>query len=246
MMNRNWAKGIGGAMAMSGALALAASGAGATTTGASGASGATPNSFTQAQQQLEKQLANRSTQLQHLVADVAGAKSLTTADANILNARLSTEAASITALIAKVPTDTKRAELNSDRAAMLKDNRVYAVMTPQVFVTIGADTAGAQAAVLTGNEPALASEVASIGVGMPGYRNALDHYNNYVSRLNHITDNMTEVVTKVLAQTPQGYPGNTHVFVSANHTVLNANVGIAYASYDASVIALASGGYTGS
>jgi hypothetical protein len=242
MVKQAWRVGLSGALVMSGALALAAGSAAATTTGASGATGGT---FTQQQQQLEQQLAGRATQLSHLASDISGAKSLTTADANVLNARVLTEEASINALIAKVPTDTTRAELHADNAAMLKDNRVYAVMTPQVFVTIGADTVAAQANLLVLNEPALQSEVASIS-GMVGYQNALNHYNNYVSRLGHVTTNMAAVTVKVLAQTPQGYPGNTHVFVNANKAVLNADLGIAYCSYDASVIALATGGYTGS
>lgn len=230
---------LGGAVVAGGAFGFAASAGAATTNGASG------TKFQQAQQVLEQQLSARVTQLSHLVSDVAGAKSLTVQDANKLNASLSTEQANINALVAKVPSDTTFAELNSDRAAMYKDNRVYAVMTPQIFVTIGADTAAAQAAVLVANEATLASEVASLQ-GLPGYQNALNHYNNYVTRLAHVTDNMADVSARVLAQTPQGYPHNTHVFVNGNHGVLNANVSLAYATYDASVIALAAGGYTGS
>ena len=49
----------------------------------------------------------------------------------------------------------------------------------------------------------------------------------------------------MLAQTPQGFPGNTSVFVAENHQVLDANIALAYAAYDASIIGLAAGGYTG-
>jgi len=56
---------------------------------------------------------------------------------------------------------------------------------------------------------------------------------------------MASVETVVLAQSPSGFPRNTKIFVDANHAILNANVAIAYAEYDASVIALAAGGYTG-
>ncbi|MGP8010006.1 MAG: hypothetical protein ACLPKZ_07110, partial [Acidimicrobiales bacterium] len=80
-------------------------------------------SFLAAQHALEVQLANRATQLTHLVADVTAATSLSGSASLILQARLSTEETSINALIAKVPLDTTRAELNADRAAMLKDNR---------------------------------------------------------------------------------------------------------------------------
>ena len=200
-------------------------------------------SFIAAQHTLEVQLANRATQLGHLVADVTAATSLTAK--SILQARLSTEEASINALIAKVPTDTTKAELNADRAAMLKDNRVYAVMSPQVFEMIEASVVASQVTVMQGNEPTLQSETASI-VGLPGYKNALNHYNNYVARLSNWSARIVTVEGVVLAQTPQGYPGNTKIFVAQNEQILNADLALAYAAYDATIIGLATGGYTGS
>jgi hypothetical protein len=202
-------------------------------------------SFIAAQKALEVQLANRATQLTHLTADVTAATTLSSSSSAILQARLLTEGTSITALIAKVPTDTTKAELNADRAAMLKDNRVYAVMSPQVFEMIEASVVATQVTSLQGNETTLQSEVASI-VGLPGYKTALNHYNNYVARLLNWSTKIVNVEAIVLAQTPQGYPGNTKVFVAQNHRILDANLALAYASYDANVIGLATGGYTGS
>jgi hypothetical protein len=205
-----------------------------------------PNtSFLTAQTALEVQLANRLKQLQHLTGDVTAAVSLSTSTSAILQARLLTEETSINALIAKVPTDTTRAQLNADRQAMLRDNRVYAVMSPQVFEMIEASVVANQVTVMQGNEATLQSEVASI-VGLPGYKNALNHYNNYVARLLNWSTRIVSVEATVLAQTPQGFPGNTKVFVNKNHDILNANIALAYAGYDASIIGLATGGYTGS
>ena len=202
-------------------------------------------SFITAQKALEVQLANRATQLGHLVADVTAATSLSASASSTLQARLLTEESSINSLIAKVPTDTTKAELNADRAAMLKDNRVYAVMSPQVFQMIEASVVASQVTVMTANEPMLQSETASI-VGLPGYKNALSHYNNYVARLSNWSTRIVSVEGAVLAQTPQGYPGNTKIFVAQNHRILDANIALAYAAYDASIIGLATGGYTGS
>ena len=202
-------------------------------------------SFTAAQKALEVQLANRSTQLGHIVADVTASTTLSASASSILQARLSTEEASISALIAKVPTDTTRAELNADRSAMLKDNRVYAVMSPQVFEMIEASVVASQVTTMQANEATLQSEVASI-VGLPGYKNALNHYNNYVARLLNWSTRIVSVESIVLAQTPQGFPGNTNIFVTQNHRILDANIALAYAAYDASIIGLATGGYTGS
>jgi hypothetical protein len=204
-----------------------------------------PTSFGVAQKALEVQLANRATQLGHLVADVTAATSLAASTSAILQARLLTEQTNLNALIAKVPNDTTKVQLNADRQAMLRDNRVYAVMSPQVFEMIEASVVAGQVTVLQGNEVTLQSETASI-VGLPGYKTALNHYNNYVARLSNWTTRIVSVESTVLAQTPQGFPGNTKVFVTQNHRILEANLALAYASYDANVIGLATGGYTGS
>jgi hypothetical protein len=128
---------------------------------------------------------------------------------------------------------------------MLKDNRVYAVMSPQVFEMIEASVIANQVTTMQGNEATLQSETASI-IGLPGYKTALNHYNNYVARLSNWSTKIVNVESIVLAQTPQGYPGNTKVFVAQNHQILDANIALAYAAYDASIIGLATGGYTGS
>jgi hypothetical protein len=204
-----------------------------------------PASFLTEQKALEGELANRSAQLGHLVADVTAAATLSASTSSILQARLSTEGANINALIAKVPMDTTKAQLNADRAAMVKDNRVYAVMSPQVFEMIEASVVASQVAVMQGNESTLQSEVTSI-VGLPGYKNALNHYNNYVERLANWSTKIVTVESVVLAQTPQGYPGNAKVFANQNRRILNANIDLSYVAYDASIIGLATGGYTGS
>jgi hypothetical protein len=203
-----------------------------------------PN-FLAAQKALEVQLSSRVTRLQHLIADVTGASSLSANTSATLQARLSTEEASINTLVAKVPTDTTYAELNADRAAMLKDNRVYAVMSPQVFEMIEASVVAAQVTTMQGNEGTLQSEVASL-TGLVGYQNALNHYNNYVARISNWSTKIVTIQNVVLAQVPQGYPGNTRIFVDKNRQILDANIALAYASYDASIIGLAAGGYTGS
>jgi hypothetical protein len=202
-------------------------------------------SFLAAQRALESQLTGRVARLQHLLADVTGATSLSASASSVLQARLSTEESSINALVAKVPTDTTRAQLNADRVAMLKDNRVYAVMSPQVFEMIEASVVTNQVTTLQANESTLQTETGSI-VGLPGYQNALNHYNNYVARLSNWSARILTVEGVVIAQTPQGFPGNARAFVSENRNILDANVALAYAAYDASIIGLATGGYTGS
>jgi hypothetical protein len=93
-------------------------------------------------------------------------------------------------------------------------------------------------------EAALLAEINTLQ-GQPGYANALKHDTAYVAQVNLAAADSANVATVVIAQLPQDFPGDTHVFVNANHELLAADIAIARADYDASVIGLASGGYTG-
>lgn len=203
-----------------------------------------PHSFTTNQQALEAQLASRVSQLTRLGTDVTGAKSLTTAHAATLTASINTATSNINVLVTKVPTDTTQAQLNADRASMIRQNRVFAVLTPQVFQTIEADAIAAEVTSLRAEEPGLLSAVNGL-VGDHGYTNAYDHYTAFVRLVNVASLDSTNVATKVLAQVPQNFPRDTEVFVHANKELLNADIALAHANYDASVVGLASGGYTG-
>ncbi len=203
-----------------------------------------PRSFARNQKLLELQLAARVSQLGRLSADVSAAKSLTTAHAAALKLNISSATTNINNLVTKVPTDTTQAELNFDRTSMYKQNRVFAVLTPQVFETIEADAIAVQDATFQANESALQTTVNSL-VGEHGYRNALNHYLAFVKSVNEALVLTNRVTVAVLAQMPADYPGDTGVFVNANSRLLRADVALAHASYDESVIGLAAGGYTG-
>ena len=203
-----------------------------------------PHNFASNQAELESQLASRVTQLARLGTDVTGAKSLTTTHATALTTNVNTATSNIDALVTKVPTDTTLAQLNADRASMIRQNRVFAVLTPQVFQTIEADVIAAQVTTLQAGEASLLSAVNGL-VGQHGYTNALNHYTAFVRLVNVASLDSTNVATRVLAQVPQDFPRDTEVFVHANKALLNADIALAHANYDASVIGLASGGYTG-
>jgi hypothetical protein len=214
--------------------------------GATGATGVvvTSASFNKEKLALEAALSDRQTQLTRLSADVKVATDLSAAHLAVLDTNIAAATLSITSLRVKVPTDTTGAELQADRATMLKDNRVYAVLTPQVFLTIEADTVASQVTTFEANESTLQSSV-NVLVGESGYKNAENHYVNFIKRVNAADSASSNVGSAVIAQTPADYPGDTHVFVKANEALLSANIDLAYATYDASVIGLASGGYTG-
>ena len=174
------------------------------------------------------------------------ATSLTPSDASTLAARLTAATANINALLAQVPNDTTMVELRAAQKSMIQGNRVFAVLTPQVFEVIEADTVAAQAATLQWRvRRTLLAEINTLQ-GQPGYANALKHDTAYVADVNLAAADSAHVSTVVIAQLPQDFPGDTHVFVNANHQLLAADIALARANYDASVIGLASGGYTGS
>src|ERR1035441_34549 len=134
--------GIAGAVIASGSFVFAIS---------AGASTSAPSSkITQLQQQLEQQLTYRVNQLQVLSTDVTKATALTPSDASTLAARLAAATASINALLAQVPNDTTMAQLRAAQKTMIQGNRVFAVLTPQVFEVIEADSVAAQAATQIG------------------------------------------------------------------------------------------------
>ena len=229
--------GVAGAVIASGSFLFAMT---------AGASTSAPSSkITQFQQKLEQQLTYRVNQLKVLSTDVTKATSLTPSDASTLAARLAASTVNIIALRAQVKTDTTMAELRAAQKSMIRENRVFAVLTPQVFEVIEADTVAAQAATLQSGEAALLAEIDTLQ-GQPGYANALKYDTAYVAEVNLAAADSAHVSTVVIAQLPQNFPGDTHVFVKANHQLLAADIALARANYDASVIGLASGGYTGS
>jgi hypothetical protein len=229
--------GIAGAVIASGSFVFAIS---------AGASTSAPSSkITQFQQQLEQQLTYRVNQLQVLSTDVTKATALTPSDASTLAARLTAATANINTLLAQVSKDTTMVELRAAQRTMIQGNRVFAVLTPQVFQVIEADSVAAQAATLQSGEAALLAEIDTLA-GQPGYANALRHDTAYVADVNLAAADSAHVSTVVIAQLPQDFPGDTHVFVNANHQLLAADIALARANYNASIIGLASGGYTGS
>jgi hypothetical protein len=201
--------------------------------------------FLRAQKALEVRLTDRANELARLTADVKGATTLSTSDQATLEARLATETANITALQGQVAAATTGAELKTASRSMYVDNRVYAVMVPQVLEVVEADATSAQVATLQANEATLEASVTSL-VGQPGYKDAAVHYDAYVANVTHASVAAQGVDASVISQMPANFPGDTHVFVDASHRLLAAQIDLARASYDASIIGLASGGYTGS
>lgn len=200
--------------------------------------------FVSNQQTLETQLATLVSQLNRLNTDITGAKSPTTAHAAMLTANLTAALTNINALGTKVPTDTTAIQLRDDKVSMVKQNRVFVVLTPQVFLTIEADNVAVGVASLQGDEPSLLAGMNGL-VGQHGYTNALNRYTDFVRLVNRASLDATDVATRVLARIPADFLGDRGLFVHPDRTHLEANIVFARANYDASVLGLASGSYVG-
>ncbi len=225
------------------AMTIAGGMAGASFGAAVPAAGATA-SFLRAQRRLEQRLANRAAELNRLSADVKAATQLSTSDAATLEARLSAERTSIATLAVTVAQDTSLHQLMLDQRAMYRDDRVYAVMVPQVLEAIEADGISAQIATMQAGEATLQADVASLA-GQPGYRSAAQHYEAFVVSVTNAWRLVINLDAKVIAQIPADFPRDTRVFVDANRQLLAADVTLAHASYDETLVGLASGGSTG-
>ncbi len=191
----------------------------------------TPPSFSQLQAKLEAQLAVRQSRLAALTTEVSDSTTLTSTDAATLQSRLSTETSNIDALIAKVPNDTTIAELRADQAAMLQDNRVFVVMSPQVHLTIAADTVYAHAGTILANGPTITTEL-NARVSDEGYARTEALFAFSTAKATAAQSLMTGVSTDVLAQTPAGWPGNWHVFVQARVQILHGRIDLVQSRAD--------------
>jgi len=190
-----------------------------------------PASFSQLQAKIESQLAARQTQLAKLTTEVSSSTTLTSSDAAALQSSLSTETSNINGLIAKVPNDTTLSELRSDQQAMFRDNRVFAVMSPQVNLTIAADTVNANAGKILADDPAIEAALTARQADA-GYARAEALLAYSTAKANVAETAMSGVSADVLAQTPAGWPGNEHVFVQARVEILRGRIDLVYSRAD--------------
>ncbi len=95
--------------------------------------------FQRAQEALEGQIIARQVQLVLLGTEVANAANVTTSDRSALVAILTNEQGALATDATNAAAATTYAELNTVRTAMLSDERVYAVVTGQVNLVLGAD-----------------------------------------------------------------------------------------------------------
>lgn len=234
---------LGGAIVAGGVLGIPAV-AGAATPQAASSSTTNPlnpavknaTTFKTAQKWVESQLAARQQRLSSLTSEVSKATHLTTSDRATLTSDLSSETSGIDALATKVPKDTTWAQLLGDAKSMVVDYRVYVVMTPQVNLTIGADSASFVEQRLQAAEPKLEAAIAAEKAKGKNVVAAEKAYAGLVVQVRDAERDTKGVSTAVLAQKPAGYPRNESVFLNARSSLDQTRTALKTARADLQII----------
>ena len=191
--------------------------------GASTSFNCTAKTFTKAQQLIQADLANRVTQLNTLITRVNRNTNLLAPDKAALIADLTqTELPGIQALQTKVNTDIACRQLREDRHSMFANYHVYLVMTPKTDLVIAFDDAIHAEAVLSSWETVASGAIQSAethGTDVSDEQSAFSDYQANVAAAQNLTSSQSATL---LAQTPQGWPGNWSVFLQARTNLSNA------------------------
>ena len=159
--------------------------------------------FQKAQEAVEHQIIARQVQLALLGTEVVNAAHLTTTDSSSLVGIITSEQTALETDASNAAAATTYAELDAVQKAVVADERVYAVVTDQVGLVIGADNDTVTEAGYTGLAAELAPMVAELGS-----THATQLLADITSRVAAATSLTSGVSAEALALTPAGYPGN--------------------------------------
>jgi hypothetical protein len=223
---------VGGLVIGTPAAAMAATGSPATRS----TTAAPRPVFVAARKAVEHALVLRQDRLAVLTGELASARTLAPSDRSTLAARVAAETAGINALAVKVPTDETWPELGTDAKKMVLDYRVFVVMSPQVHLTISADT---EAAVESGMQklvPALEAAIKHAQAEGENVSPAKIAYAGLVDRVDNADSDSAGVAVTVLATSAAGYPGNATVFINARSSLLQGRTALVTARSDIETI----------
>ncbi len=219
----------GVAVAATGSSILSGStGTGGTTTHPGPIAGCTASTFSTAQGALESALAGRTTLLGTLQSHLSGAKDLSSANAAALGAILQAElgtigGSSLSGLLATAQSATTCAQLFATARTMVNGFRVYALVAPQVRLTVGASRATALLAKAAAVEPKIQARItkaASTGKDVSGAQQAFSDLQAQIATAT--TDVAAVPVTQILAQVPSDYPADQSMLTTARTALANA------------------------
>jgi len=189
----------------------------------SGSAPALPCNVVAARRFLEAQLAARTRQLSKLTDAVGRSGSLTGTNRDALDTMLLGETSGIHALAAQLPVDSTLAELRAAETSMVA-YRVYAVMTPQVHITISADAVLASSSDLSGREASIAGRIAGVKAAHPKAASIAERlFERMTSEVQQASNTAGGVPGPVLATTPADYPANKTIFVQADANIASAS-----------------------
>ena len=163
----------------------------------------TTTKFQKAQMAVEHQIIARQVQLALLGTEVADAANVTTSDRSALVTIITNEQAALVTDAANAAAAMTLAELQTVQQAVVQDERVYAVVTGQVGLVIGADNA----TVTEAGYAALVGELTPF-VAELGSAHATTLLGDVTSFVTAATSLTSGVSTEALALQPSGYPGN--------------------------------------
>jgi hypothetical protein len=177
----------------------------------------------------QAQLTSRVTQLQALQSEVGESTTLSGPDRSTLTTDLANELTGIQALQSKVAADTTCAVVRADRRAMVVNYRVFVVMTPQVHLSLSADTASYVISQFNGTiEPQLVAAINSAQSAGKNVTLAREEDSELVAQVNDALSSVTSV-NSVLSFTPASYPSCWSTFVSDRTTLHTADLSLRHA-----------------
>lgn len=180
----------------------------------------------------ETALAGRATRLADLLRAVAGASALTATDRSALTTDLDNELSEVQGLQEKVLGETTCAEVAADARAMVVVYRVYVVVTPQVHLTIAADTESAIVNRLEGLEPAITARITAARQKGETVSSAQATFSDFESQVASAAQSSAGVKAEVLAVTPASYPGCRQTFENARSALASGRTALKQAHAD--------------
>lgn len=210
--------------------ARAGAAADATGTGAPSSPGCAV--FTTAQETVEQDLAARVTALQTLTTTVNGAAHLSSGDQSTLASDLSSDLEGIQALQGQAQQATTCPQLRLVAKEMVRDYRVYMVVTPQVHLTVAADTATWAASYLDEVEPQLQQALTLASQAGKNVTAAQAAFTDMQSQVTTAQSAVSGVASTVLAQNAGGAPANKQVFLGARNSLMSARTDLRDADKD--------------
>jgi hypothetical protein len=178
----------------------------------------------------------RVTRLQHLEHVVTNARLLTSPDRAQLSTSLAGQLTGMQGLLAKIPTDATCADVLADGQSMVNDYRVYGVTTPQVWLTIVADSEAGLAAQLAATEPHLSANIVRAQEKGMDVTAAQLAFTDLEAQVTAAQQQVSGISANVLSFTPASYPGCWTAFENASQRLQDGAAALRQAGSDVRAI----------